>query len=232
MLSRKKLLSAVTTSLCLISFFVVSNAKASLINIAPEDIVHASVDGDLNFSGIADGSVSLNNTQLFMRERNSNAASQEKWRIASFFKFDLSSLTTSIVNSSIFSATFEAELAGRVNTVRNLGASIGQVNTNWDNVSGSFPLFEYAAASTNKQTLVGNVKTAAFTTYSIDITSIVRDWVNGTQDNNGLVLFGSRREFQGAGFNSTALKVEVPEPSSIAILGLGLIGLGLRRFKR
>jgi len=91
------------------------------------------------------------------------------------------------------------------------------------------PLFEDADVSTNQSDLVSNVKTDAFGTYTVDVTGIVQDWVNGVQDNNGLVVFGESNVFQGAGFNNPSLIVNVPAPTTIAILGLALVGLSLSR---
>jgi len=229
MLNLKKFVSVVTTSLCLLSIFIIPNTQASLITLSHENIVKVSLDGD----NISVGSVlAPSGHDIYARERVLGSNNADSMRIASFIEFDLSSLTTGIVNSSVFSASFEADFVSRLNTRHNMSVMLGQVVNNWDNVSGSFPLYEWASSSINSTTLVSNVRNNAFGIYSLDVTDIVRDWVNGGSTNNGLVVYGSAPVFQGAGFNNVVLRAEVPEPSTLAIFALGMIGLASRRFKK
>jgi len=229
MLNSKKVISAISVSLCLLSIFIVPNSQAGLITISSEYIVNVSADGDNNSVGTVDAS-GLSDNEVIARERQKQT--QEDRMIASFIQFDLSSLTAGIVNASDFSAFFDADFTERLNSIHNMSVMLGQVNEGWDNVIGSLPLFEFAGLSTNSATLVGNVKNDDFGTYSLDVTNIVRDWVNGTETNNGFVVYGSTPVYQGAGFNNIALQVEVPEPTTLAIFALGMIGLASRRFKK
>ena len=229
MLNTKKLLSAVTTSLCLLSIFILPNAQATLMTLSSDPIVQVSLDGDINSEGTVN-SGSLSGSEVVARERR-NQSQQDK-RIASFLNFDVSSLTASLVNSSEFSASFEADFDSRLNTVNNMSVLLGQVGTAWDAMAGSLPLFELAGTSTNQGILVNNVRTNAFGTYTLDVTDIVRSWVNGGSTNNGLVVFGSAPVYQGAGFNNVGLTVFIPEPTSIAIFALGILGLASRRIDR
>ncbi|TWX65203.1 PEP-CTERM sorting domain-containing protein [Colwellia demingiae] len=229
MLNSKKLLTAVTTSLCLLSMFILPNAQATLITMSSDYIVNVSLDGDINSVGTVKTD-SLSGSEVVARERKNQ--SQENMRIASFIQFDVSSLTANIVNSSFFSASFEADFDSRLNNKNNMSVMLGQVGSAWDAIPGSLPLFELAGLSTNQATLVDNVRTDAFETYTLDVTDIVRSWVNGGSTNNGLVVFGSAPVYQGAGLNNIALTVDVPEPTSIAIFALGIIGLASRRFNK
>ncbi len=228
MLISKKLLSTVVSTFCLLSIFIVPNAQAGLITISA-DYINVSADGDNDSVGTVKTN-SLSGNEVIARERANQ--SQTDMMIASFIQFDISWLTTGIVNSSLFSASFDADFSARLNGLNNMSVMLGQVDHSWNYSTGSLPLFELAALSTNPATLVGNVKSDAFGTYSLDVTNIVRDWVNGSAINNGFVVYGSAPVFQGAGFNNVALQVEVPEPTSIAILALGIMGLAARRFKK
>lgn len=228
MLISKKFLTTVVSTFCLLSIFIVPNAQAGLITISA-DYINVSADGDNNSVGTVKTD-SLSGNEVIARERQNQ--NQQDMLIASFIQFDISWLTASIVNSSLFSASFDADFAARLNGSNNMSVMLGQVGNSWDYSMGSLPLFDFAGLSTNPATLIGNVKTDAFGTYSLDVTSIVRDWVNGNTINNGFVVYGKEKVYQGAGFNNVALQVEVPEPTSIAILALGIMGLAASRFKK
>ncbi|KGJ93646.1 PEP-CTERM sorting domain-containing protein [Colwellia psychrerythraea] len=229
MLSSKKIISAITTSLCLFSITILPNAHATLITMSADSIVQVSLDGDNNLEGTVN-SGSLSGSEVVARERL-NQSQQDK-RIASFLQFDVSSLTTDLVNSSFFSASFEVDFDSRLNNKNNLSVMLGQVGSSWNALPGSLPLFELAGTSTNQATLVNNVRTDTFGTYTLDVTDIVRSWVTGGSDNNGFVVFGEAAVYQGAGFNNIGLTVDIPEPTTIAIFALGMIGLTSRRFNK
>lgn len=226
MLNSKRLLIAVTTSFYLMSALIATSAQASLITTSPETIISVSLDGDANSVGSVN-SGSLSTTEVIARERANE--SQEDLRIATFIDFDLSFLTSDIVNASTFSALFEIDFVSRLNTINDLSVLLGQVESAWSDESGSLPLFEYADSSTNQSVVVDNAKVDSFETYTVDVTSSIQDWVNGDAENNGFVIFGADSVFQGAGFNNASLVVDVPEPSTLVIFGLALVGLSLSR---
>ena len=99
--------------------------------------------------------------------------------------------------------------------------------------TGTVPLFEWGDTSLNQQTLLANVLTASLNSLqSIDLLSTVTGWANGSIENNGIVVFGDRLQFQGAGFASPLLNITIPEPATVALLGLGVAGFGFQRRKR
>ena len=215
----------------LISLAVVLVAAPAYADIlTPDYNVNVSVDGDRNATGGVSGDGVAGSTYI-AREREGAGATDNK-RIVAFVHFDVSSFT------SVTSATFSAKLDTRLNTIHNWQVNLGRVEDDsangdsWDasGTAGTVPLFEWGAASSDQQTLVANVKTAAVpTTYDLDVTSIVQGWVNGSNDNNGLVLFGTTAAFQGAGFENITLNV-VPEPATMSLLALG--GLAILRRRR
>lgn len=235
MLYSKKIIAGLKASLLMLSISMAPNTYAGLINISSDYIVNVSLDGDQNSVGTVNG---LANNEVIARERQDQ--SQEDKRIASFIQFDLSLLTLDLVNAADFSALFSADFAEHLNIINNMSVMLGQVNSAWDNVAGTLPIFEMAGLSTNSAIFVNNIKTDAFDTYSLDVTEIVRSWVRGTSVNNGFVVYGAESVYQGAGFNNIALKVTapvsspvaVPEPTTLVIFGLGMIALASRRFKK
>lgn len=228
----KQKFSTLLTSIVLVSTVITSNAHAGMITFAADAIVNASIDGDSNNVGSVD---SFNvATDMYVRERKNKF---EEFRTASFVHFDVSSLTSSVVNAIDFSAYFEADLATKINDINAMEVMMGEVNAHtWDGslIAGSVPLFDWTNDAINVQTFANNVNidVNAFGTYSVDVTQSVRDWVNGASANNGFVLFGSERVYQAAGFDNAGLRVNIPEPTSIAILALAVIGFTARRMKQ
>ncbi|MBU2871121.1 PEP-CTERM sorting domain-containing protein [Colwellia sp. E2M01] len=225
----KQFISSAFASLCLLTAIVSTQASASII--APEYIVNASINGDSNSVGAVGGNNFDYINEIFVRERKSD---NQQLRTASFVQFDLTGLTASIVNSSSFSASFEADLTSKLNPKNDLAVMIGAVNNQtWDNslFTGTVPLFEWAADSLNPEVFASNVNVniATAETFSVDVTNIVRSWVNGDTVNNGFVLYGNARQYQGAAFENTKLSVQVPEPTSIALMAIALIGFVARR---
>lgn len=205
-------------------------ANATIITITPDAIINVSLDGDNNSPGSVD-SGSLSSSDVIARERA--VTNEDGMRISSFFDFDLSLLSSSLVNSSAFSAVFAADFDVRLNDVNDMSVLLGQVaGANvWDNTlsAGTVPLFDWAATSLNQNVLVSSVLGATVGTYTVDLTGVVRDWVNGISVNNGLVLFGSAPVFQGAGFSNLELIVDVPAPS---VLGIFVVALGFLRLRK
>jgi len=90
--------------------------------------------------------------------------------------------------------------------------------------------------------------------YEWDVTDIINDWLNGTHDHNGFVVFSQyrgsdayKRFFSPHTFPGNSnydayrpiLFLEglaggevIPEPSSMILLGLGIVGLIRKRFKK
>ena len=222
---RKKLLCG----LVIFSVAILAVTPAHAVIIAPDYHINVSLDGDRDSTGDVIGEALAGYTYI-VRERAN--LTEETKRIVAFVHFDVSSFT------SVTSATFSAKLAKQLNTSNNLAVNLGRVEddtTNGDSwnaskAAGTVPLFEWGAASSDKQTLIANVKTATVAaTYTLDVTSIVQNWTNGANDNNGLVLFGTTAAFQGVGLEDITLNV-VPEPATLTLLGLG--GLAMLRRRR
>ncbi len=212
-----------------------THTNAELITISPEEIINVSSDGDENYVGDL-VTHSLSGSTIIARERRVNDGNQDcspngaPCRIASYLFFDVSSLSSWQVSSTEFSAVFNIDFTERLNTQNAMSVLLGAAVNSWTSTPGMLPLFSDAASSTNQSVLVNNVRTDAFGQYSIDLTELVRGWVLGDLSNNGVVIFGNEREWQGAGFENAALDVKVPEPGALGLFGLAL--LAMRRFKR
>ena len=222
---RKRLLTWAILGLLLVP--CASQAALIVVPLDPAYTLNVSLDGDRDDVGTVNGGT-LNDNLLIGRERLDQ--SQEALRIAAFIHFDLSGLSPDAVNAPTFQAVFKADFDERLNTINNMAIKVGRVDDDgvngdtWDASEdpGTVPLFEWGLSSADEQTLVSNVRTSAFGTYSIDVTSIVQGWVNGTNANNGLVLYGDPAVFQGAGLNNPILEVTLPEPSTYLVF-TGLI---------
>ena len=201
--------------------------------LTPDETIMVSADGTRDNPGTVDGS-RVADHDVFVRERLN--AGQTDMRVVAFVHFDLGGYS-----SAIQSATFQATFAETLNSDQD-AIGVGRVQDDganggtWDDsgAADTVPLFAWAANSADQQTLVSatNVGAENHGTYSIDVTSIVNDWIAGTNDNNGLVLFHETLVYQGAGLDSPQLNVTIPEPATLALLLLALGAVGLRRLRR
>jgi hypothetical protein len=147
-----------------------------------------------------------------VRERSS--AGQTNRRIVSYVKFDLSGLTTELVNSADFKSTLTLDFSTRLNDVNDSSVRVGQVasSNTWSDAVGSYPLASWYTPpqTTTGQEVIANIKTldpaAATNEIVLDVTSWVQDWVNGTVPNNGLAFFIPTYSAQAAGFTVTSLE--------------------------
>lgn len=60
-----------------------------------------------------------------------------------------------------------------------------------------------------------------------DVSSIVKDWVEGAASNWGFVLYYDSNQFQGVGLGNPELVTTVPEPSSVMLAALGFAAIFL-----
>jgi hypothetical protein len=114
-------------------------------------------------------------------------------RIATFLQFDTSTLTLADVNAVGFSAIFRIDHVGHRNNVNTgMELSVGRnVSGAWDSAAGGDPdlQFAWAASSADQTVLLADVHTVpGAQARSLDITSVVQGWVNGTFANEGLIL--------------------------------------------
>jgi serine protease len=106
--------------------------------------------------------------------------------VRSLVKFDLSAIPTGTsINSAVLQVYYEEyyDFPNRLRTVTAYGAGStwSELSVTWNNQPsiGS----SYGAVSLNSNT-------GAFGWYSLDVTNLVRGWINGTSPNHGIVLRG------------------------------------------
>ncbi|MFC7339468.1 hypothetical protein ACFQY0_19905 [Haloferula chungangensis] len=155
--------------------------------------------------------------EFVIRERSS--AAQSDRRISSYFLFDLTDPSVEdVLASPLFTATLSVDYVGQLNTVNGAPASIGRVTTAaWDSSSNP-PLHSYGleggvgTQAADVMALIDNIAAtpAAGETVSLDVTEIVRSWIDGVNPNYGFVLFINQLTSQGAGFDHPQLVLAVP----------------------
>ena len=177
--------------------------------------------------------------------RSRQDTSQNDRQVATFLQFDVSSLTSADVNNAGFIAVFQIDYTFRLNTSNNLEILIGRnASGAWDSSGSNNPLHDWGfddetstAAAADGLTLMANVRTTTppVNDIQVDVSGIVKGWVDGTNPNQGFVLYYDRNAYQGAGFRDAELLIVVPEPATFGLLAVGLLGLrasGRRRKER
>lgn len=167
--------------------------------------------------------------------RSRQDISQNDRQVATFLQFDLSALTTADVNNPGFVAVFQIDYTFQLNTINDLEIRLGR-NTGgaWDSSGSNNPLHDWGfddetstEAAADGRTLLANVKPAAppVNDIQVDVSDIVTGWVDGTNANQGFVLYYNANAFQGAGFRDAELLITVPEPATLSLFAVSLFGL-------
>lgn len=172
------------------------------------------------------GSVTISDTaaltdasDIIARERSTDT--QTTRQILTYVNFDLSGLDSNYVNQAGYQATLTLDYLEQLNTSKSMEVRVAPVhsftNAVWADAVGSYPLATWVSpANSGGQNLgtyglevLANVATTdpAATTNEVvvDVTDIVKDWINGSTTNNGLVFFGTTDQAQGAGFTFSSL---------------------------
>ncbi|MGJ8639761.1 MAG: PEP-CTERM sorting domain-containing protein [Opitutaceae bacterium] len=224
---------------------IATTAAHAMTVLAPTQAVSVTDDGSATSVGTVNvtGVLADSGASYFIRERRNTGQSDRQ--ISSFFQFDLSSISVADTLEAGFNVEFTIDYVERLNSnVPNNSAPaiLGRVvsGDGWDTGGTDFPLHDWGFAegvgttAQDTQTLITDIPALDPTVdgleLSLDVTSIVTSWVNGTNDNYGFVLFIDELEAQGAAFNSPALTI-VPEPSSYALLA-GMLALTAVACKR
>ena len=146
-------------------------------------------------------------SDFYIRERRSTT--QTDRRISSFLNFDINSLTTAEVNGPGFAASFTADYEFQLNNLNSTSAVVGRVTNGAWNDTTSLPLHSWGIDdSADRTSIIADIATLTPpSTVSIDVTSIVSGWVNGTIDNYGLVVFVGDLESNAAGFSNPKIVI-------------------------
>ncbi|MEI6894971.1 MAG: DNRLRE domain-containing protein [Colwellia sp.] len=209
--------------------------QAAIVSFTPTDIIKVSVlTTEPAMNEIQAGTV-----DPFEARQRSGYSTTDGRSVVTFFKFDISGLTLEEVNDPGFSASLVTDYTFRLNTVNSSGAaSVGRITTAWDTSGNNNPLFSYAFDNSSQtlnaedvQVLIADILNTSPTVsdISVDFTSVVRGWVDGTYDNHGLAIFINGNGSQGAGFDNLTLEV-IPEPSTLGLMGI--MGGGLLLIRR
>jgi len=150
-------------------------------------------------------------SDFYIRERRNG--NEVALRISSFLNFDVSSLTPQVVNESGFAVLLSADYEFRLNDINSAAAIVGRVTNGAWNGTSVRPLHSWGITdSADRSPLVADIASltpSPTASVSVDVTDIVRGWVNGTVPNYGLAVFMDRLEFNGAGFSNPRLVMGV-----------------------
>ncbi len=164
----------------------------------------------------------------------------------SILEFDLSSVTLSA--AEVTSATLELYVVATEET--NFGVSpsgANPVTVNLFSLTGTWDesMVAWSTVPATGSQYASAVVNAINTPVTFDVTTLVKDWLDGSLTNNGLLLrgdaiVGTSPDFVFATFSASAGAVApkltiVPEPSSIVLAlsaGVAVVVLGTRRAAR
>ncbi|MGJ8640823.1 MAG: DNRLRE domain-containing protein [Opitutaceae bacterium] len=194
-------------------------------SIAPFDtaVVNNETPAVVETSVVIDAGGNSPNTGLsagaFAARERRNSGQNDR-RISSYLLFDLTdpSIAATIANPG-FGVSLTLDYVSRLNDINSSSVSIGRVTTAaWDSTTTP-PLHAYgydsatgSASAADVIDIIANLATEAPTgqTLTIDVTTIVSDWVRGDQPNFGFVLFINQLEAQAAGFDNPQLVFTTP----------------------